>query len=381
MTTEQIIIIGAVAAFILLLGVLVFCVSRKSKNKNKKLKEASSIQEARIEEPKEILEPVQQEPHITEVQPEPVVEEEQEEEESFTEEEQPERSVEVVNGRQIFVQYNYSFKAKLILSSVEVQEEYKKLIHYVKSYGVKTSISWKQERIYLGRNTYAMLVFKGKKLCVAYALDPKEFEDTKYRIIDLSEIKRFVKVPTLIKLSSERKQKYALELFDLLFARENLEAKEIEAEEIIIPKRTKEELIEENLIKVYTSDDIEEGVTLKQANVEDIIRKNITIQEAKTLITDESVLEYVEEVEGLADRVYTKKDIINIDTLSKAFEPNDYVNLEALKEKKLIGAKVDYVKVLARGSLDKPLIVEAQDYSLDAIKMIILTGGEARRSK
>ncbi|MBQ3507519.1 MAG: uL15 family ribosomal protein, partial [Clostridia bacterium] len=66
----------------------------------------------------------------------------------------------------------------------------------------------------------------------------------------------------------------------------------------------------------------------------------------------------------------------NIDTLSMHFDTGDTVTLEALKEKGLLPAKTDYIKVLAHGSLNKHLTVEAQDYSADAIKMIILTGGK-----
>ena len=65
------------------------------------------------------------------------------------------------------------------------------------------------------------------------------------------------------------------------------------------------------------------------------------------------------------------------DTLSEHFASGDVVNLETLKAKGLLTAKVDFVKVLARGMLDKSLTVEAQDFSADAIKMIILTGGRA----
>jgi ribosomal protein L15 len=37
--------------------------------------------------------------------------------------------------------------------------------------------------------------------------------------------------------------------------------------------------------------------------------------------------------------------------------------------------KVGRMKVLADGELNKPLIVKAEDYSVQAIKMIELTGG------
>ena len=49
-------------------------------------------------------------------------------------------------------------------------------------------------------------------------------------------------------------------------------------------------------------------------------------------------------------------------------------NLEM--EKGLIQSKCDSVKVLARGVLDKKLTVVADDFSDDAIKMIVATGGE-----
>ena len=366
----------------LIVGLLIASKLRKKKNnfREDSYKDASSRATERKPRPTKAVKPVEETPVVPEkkIEPEQVVEDD-DVEDNFTEEEEPERVVQVVNGRKVFVQFNYSFKAKLILASEEVQKQYVSLVNYARSYGVKTSISWKQERIYLGRNTYAMLLFKGKKLCVAYALNPKDYEESKYHIIDLSEVKRFEKTQTLIKITSERKQKYSYELLDIVFGQNQLVKKEIEPIAIDIPKMTKDELIEEKLIKVYTSDEVTEGTIVEKVNVADVIKKNVTINEAKQLLTDDSALEYVQVEEGTTKTTYKKKDIINIDTLSKEFSEDELVNLETLKEKKLISAKVDYIKVLARGVLDKPLIVEAQDFSIDAIKMIVVTGGEVRK--
>ena len=60
-----------------------------------------------------------------------------------------------------------------------------------------------------------------------------------------------------------------------------------------------------------------------------------------------------------------------------ANEDGDVVTLEALKEKGIVPKKETAVKILARGTLDKALTVEADAYSLDAIKMIVLVGGTA----
>jgi ribosomal protein L15 len=67
--------------------------------------------------------------------------------------------------------------------------------------------------------------------------------------------------------------------------------------------------------------------------------------------------------------------VINVDTLSAAFAAGEEVDINRLKKKKLIAQDVGYLKVLARGSINKPLTVYADDFSLGAIKMIALTGG------
>lgn len=373
LTTIIVIIVWAVVLCIILGA---FIGSKIYKNRAKGNFKPNKKSQVRREQPKKVeVKPVEEKVE----KPQVVEEVEDKDDNNFQEEEEIEKVVQVVNGRRVFVQFNYSFRAKLILASEEVQKQYISLINYVRSYGVKTSISWKQERIYLGRNTYAMLLFKGKKLCVAYALNPKDYEESKYHVIDLSEVKRFEKTPTVLKITSERKMKYSYELLDVILGQNQLIKKEIEPEHIDIPQMTKDELIEEKLIKVYTSDEVTEGTIVEKANVQDIIKKNVTINEAKQLITDDSAMEYLQVEVSNTKKNYTKKDIINIDTLSKNFNADDLVNLETLKEKKLISPKVDYIKVLARGVLDKPLIIEAQDFSIDAIKMTVVTGGEVRK--
>ena len=76
----------------------------------------------------------------------------------------------------VLVRYNFSFRARLIRSSSDVKRYYGEIMDEINSYeGIKTSVSWRQLRIYKGRKTYAHILFKGKKLCVAYDLDPAEF--------------------------------------------------------------------------------------------------------------------------------------------------------------------------------------------------------------
>ena len=113
------------------------------------------------------------------------------------------------------------------------------------------------------------------------------------------------------------------------------------------------------------------------------IRSNVSVSEAKNLMDDATAKKLVvAESRGTGSDSSNEskgKDCfaINIDTLSAHFEPEDTVTLTALKEKGLVPKKEQAIKILARGTLDKPLTVIADNYSADAIKMIVLTGGKA----
>ena len=99
------------------------------------------------------------------------------------------------------------------------------------------------------------------------------------------------------------------------------------------------------------------------------------VSTANALITDALAEALVMADERVIYTEGSRHGVINVDTLSAAFAPGEEVDINRLKKKKLIAKDVGYLKVLARGSIDKPLTVYADDFSLGAIKMIALTGG------
>ena len=104
----------------------------------------------------------------------------------------------------------------------------------------------------------------------------------------------------------------------------------------------------------------------------------VRADEVDALMTDAEVKEYQKTATVPTTRsTGTKKAQVNLDTISATFSEGDTVTLSALKEKKLVGKNVGAVKILARGTLNKSLIIIAQDFSMAAIKMILLTGGQA----
>lgn len=115
----------------------------------------------------------------------------------------------------------------------------------------------------------------------------------------------------------------------------------------------------------YSSDD-EPRIKVKMEEAESMLSDSM----AKNMIRNEKEVVYTEG---------RSKSVVNVDTLSRNFFADDRVDVNILKEKSLVPYDTGYVKVLARGAIDKPLKVYANDFSLSAVKMILLSGGETRR--
>jgi large subunit ribosomal protein L15 len=68
--------------------------------------------------------------------------------------------------------------------------------------------------------------------------------------------------------------------------------------------------------------------------------------------------------------------IVNIEALEDLFEANAEVNVETLREKRVIRGSFDALKVLGDGQLTKPLKVSAHRFSATAAEKIRQAGGE-----
>jgi len=151
------------------------------------------------------------------------------------------------------------------------------------------------------------------------------------------------------------------------------EEKAKEEERRLAEEKAKEE--EKRLAEEKAREE-ERRLAEERAHMEELQRQQVSAAEVKEIVSDETASILIEK-EVDEEKIFgNKKGIINIDTISRNFEAGDIVTINSLKDKKLIDKNVCFVKVLARGIIDKPLIVKAQDFSLDAAKMIQLTGGK-----
>ena len=102
------------------------------------------------------------------------------------------------------------------------------------------------------------------------------------------------------------------------------------------------------------------------------IVEHIDAEEADEMLSDELAMQEACYERGAGKG---KEGIINIGAIDKAFEAGSVITLAVLKEKKMISKRAHRMKVLADGILNKPFVIKSESYSVQAIKMIELTGG------
>ena len=280
------------------------------------------------------------------------------------------------NVRYIVIKYSKSFIAKLIQSDENTKRCYSQIKNSLLSYkGVKSRISWKWEAFRAGRNTVAKLRLRGKTLSLCLALNADDYTGTKFHVESLSDVKSFSDTPCLYRIKNERRLRYSADLIADLMRKNGMEENEIAPAvdyAAQFPYETTEALIGRKLIKVLTDEEAQSGTQFAPVD----IRRSVSVKEADSLMKDEVAATLLKKSASISDK--TKAGIVNIDTLSQYFADGESVTLEeVIKRVPRISAKTTYLKVLARGTLDKTLTVEADSFSLQAVKMIVLTGGTA----
>jgi len=271
---------------------------------------------------------------------------------------------------------NWSFKARLHNASDAMKSRYFLLLDELATYkGVKTMESWDKVRVYIGRKTFGAMTFRGKTLCLALALNPADYADTKYVFDDISDVARFAATPMLVRLSSDRQLKYLRELLATLFDGVDV----IPAQPITertVPFYEKEALVEMGLIKVYSGKKkaaLEEDDDEPTPEPAPKAKKEPQIK-AETAVAATVAPKHYDIPQSAKG---SPKGIINLGAINNNFDNNAVVTPQALKDSGLLQNSVECLKVLAGGLLQKPLTVAASAFSKEAIDAIQAAGGKA----
>ena len=228
------------------------------------------VEEAVYEEPsEEVVEETPVEEAVEEVVYEEPVEEPAEEApvEETVEEAPVEEPVEVTptivptyidnEGNKIEIKYSRSFTANLIQADDAVKDFYGQLKNHIMSFkGVKTKISWKFDSYNKGRDQLFKMKLRGKTILLYCALDPEEFEKSKYHH-EAIDNKLFADVPMLLKIKSGLGLRKAKEIINIVMAKYGIEPNpKATAVDYVkeYPYEDNEALLERKLVKVLEAD-------------------------------------------------------------------------------------------------------------------------------
>ena len=117
---------------------------------------------------------------------------------------------------------------------------------------------------------------------------------------------------------------------------------------------------------------------LKDEAVEDSNSSALTIdaEYADTAISNDLAKNLIRREDDVETYGWRRRTV-NVDLLSRSFSPGDRVDVNSLKEKGLVPRDTAYIRIMARGIIDKPLCVYANEFTPAAVKMIALSGGKA----
>ena len=124
----------------------------------------------------------------------------------------PPAMAEVPAGYEFVTRYRRSFKSRLIQDE-KMQDFYTDIKNaFAELTGVKARLSRHCENFRFHAERIAKLNVGGKTLTLYLALDPQQYEDTKYRYEDVSDRKTYAETPMKVRITSKRMVKYAREL-------------------------------------------------------------------------------------------------------------------------------------------------------------------------
>ena len=161
-----------------------------------------------------------------------------------------ELAIETEEGKIVF---DRSFTARLIQNNDAFKARYSELKNHILSFkGVRCRTSWKRETYSVGRKTIATFSIRGKTLLMYLATDPSKFDNTKYKVENMSEVASRRKTPLLFRIKNYRRTEYAKQLISMVFAENDIPKIDRKPQDYTVPYRSTDHLVKRGLIKLTT---------------------------------------------------------------------------------------------------------------------------------
>ena len=253
------------------------------------------------------------------------------------------------------------FISKMMFAPYETKEYYNEIKNYLQLYRAKGRNSARCES-YRYKGLVAKVALGGKSIKVFLAIDPSFIdENPKYHLKNVSDKKQYAEVPVMIKVRSQRALKYFKELVDYMMANR-----------LVKPKR--------NYTPVnYMPQLIPNGeaimATLGMST--DYLHNTMNVHSIPDDMPDDLV-DYIPMIPGDDLEEEEVEATVYLDTLCNHFEDGDEITIDVLKTLHIV-TKGNVLRIKARGTLDRKLIIYAEYFDADALKMLMCTNCTAIR--
>ena len=251
------------------------------------------------------------------------------------------------------------FVSKMMFAPYETKEYYNEIKNYLEMYRAKGRQSARCET-FRYKGLVAKVALGGKAIKVALAIDPSFIEENpKYHLKDVSAKKQYKDVPVMIKVRSDRGLKYFKELVDYMMANRLVKPKRNFEPTNYMPQLIPngEAILGSLGMSTYYLQD-----TMNARGIPDELPDNLD--------------EYIPMIQG--DELGEEEDeaAVYLDTLCNHFNDHDVVTIDVLKSMHIVN-KGNVIRIKARGTLDRKLIIYAEYFDADALKMLMCTNSTA----
>ena len=228
--------------------------------------------------------------------------------------------------------------------------------------GINDRFSYKFDTFTYNSSPLIKLTLRNSTIKLYMNIDPAII-DPKYFVKNVSDLKIYEQTPSLLKVASKRGVKYAIELIDMLMLNFS-----------ISPKSKFSPLHFSQLL--YGVSPYETALS----RLKKVLKKSASAEDAWTL-DDDSAEDLILIKSGFdADAYNGAKTVeLGISELGEKFNDNDIVDFESLANKGLLNINEKCLIRIVAGNkvLDKSLTVIANEFTMDAAKLILITGGKA----
>ena len=121
------------------------------------------------------------------------------------------------------------FTTRIHSAEKELKDHFNELKSDILAYGVKSRISNSGDTFRLHTKTYVKITIAGKALKLYFALDPKDYKDSKMPLADAGHKGIYEEIPLVFKVKSELSLRRAKQLIADAMAKDNLVQGEVVA--------------------------------------------------------------------------------------------------------------------------------------------------------